>query len=165
MTDFAFFCENSLHPIDDFSRGAPASLFFIQCWTLSRPPLPIGVLGIVSSAWHRIFDASQATTVRAVARAAHIERGISIAVRGSISIGRSRPVSLFLCQHPHGRSDGQAKAATGSRKLPRTVSALRTLRLSLVAMRKCPGIRRLYSLCHQAAMGVAGNTKKETNHV
>jgi hypothetical protein len=76
-----------------------------------------------------------------------------------------RPVSPFLCQHPHGRSDGQAKAATGSRKLPRTVSALRTLRLSLVAMRKCPGIRRLCSLCHQAAMGVAGNTKKETKYV
>jgi hypothetical protein len=32
-------------------------------------------------------------------------------------------------------------------------------------MRECPGIRRLYSLCHQAAMGVAGKTKKETNHV
>jgi hypothetical protein len=42
---------------------------------------------------------------------------------------------------------------------------MRTLRLSLVAMRNRPGIRRLCALCHQAAMGVAGNTKKETNHV
>jgi hypothetical protein len=42
---------------------------------------------------------------------------------------------------------------------------MRTLRLSLVAMRKCPGIRRLSALCHQAAMGVAGKPKKETNHV
>jgi hypothetical protein len=42
---------------------------------------------------------------------------------------------------------------------------MRTLRLSLGAMRKCPGIRGLCSLCHQAAMGVAGKTKKETNHV
>jgi hypothetical protein len=42
---------------------------------------------------------------------------------------------------------------------------MRTLRLSLVAMRMRPGLRRLLISCHQAAMGVAGNTKKENNHV
>jgi hypothetical protein len=91
--------------------------FFVQCRTLNGPPLPTGVLEhpVVGMAAHSPPESSALKPSGSRQAGTH-ERGITRAVRGS---GWIRPVSPFLCQHPHGLSDGQAKAATGSRKLPR----------------------------------------------